>query len=195
MSKLKFQGKTVYTKTCVDNIIDAFHNGNRDDLNWYSRAYGLAHQMASQTTNVTVRQACGVIAALSPLKSWKENLSLAEQFVIQRKFEGHTKLCVHKAKRILSVDTMPEILDILNGEKIKSFFLNMYLYRENTGATIDRHAIEIALGKRITDHRITLKQYQFFEKCYLLASNYEDVLPHQLQAVTWEYWRKHKKTI
>ena len=139
--------------------------------------------------------ACAVLAALSPKKSWKENKRLAWNFIVNGVHTGHTKVNIEKAKACLDVIDDTKVLEILNGEKTKAFYLNMLYPHRNTGVTIDRHAVEIALGKVIPDHSMTVRQYQFFERCYIMAANKIDLLPHQLQAVTWEYWREYKKTI
>lgn len=194
MGKQKFQGKTVYTKRCVDNIINAW-NQSTASRDWYrdAHSFGIDLYLMYETSIVKI---FGIIAALSPQKSWIENKRLAKAFLSGNE-SGHTRVNLNKARRILDLSTSnkEDVLDILNGEKTKAFFLNMLEPNTVNGVTIDRHAVEIAVGKVLPNHKMTVRQYQFFERCYFIAANKIGILPHELQAVTWEYWREYKKTV
>lgn len=197
MGKQKFQGKTLYTKTCVDNILTTFESstGQAVDVDWYREAhtYGLDLYLMFEESLVKV---FGIIAALSPQKSWNENKRLAKEF-LKGNESGQTKANLNKARRILDLprSNKEDVLDILNGEKTKAFFLNMLEPNTVNGVTVDRHAVEIAVGKVLDNHTMTVKQYQFFERCYFIAANKIGILPHEIQAVTWEFWRQYKKSL
>lgn len=203
MSKQKFNGKTLYTKTLVDNIINIFEQSEEDDVSWYDDALLYAKFLFSRQHDLTVPQIVGIIAALSPQKSWQENKRLARDFVISGKQHGTTQAFLNKARDIAKLNkqvgrtvTMEaQIVDILNGEKIKAFFLNILYPQKNTGVTVDRHTIEIAVGHKLTNHRLTVKQYQFFQRAYMLASIELNYLPHEIQAMTWVFWRQYKKQL
>lgn len=191
MSKLKFKGKTIYTKTCVDNILHSYAVGDLDDKLWYHDAYLFAYEMAVKH-GVCVEKAVGVLAALSPQKSWDENKRLTDKFLQGHKY-GHFGFLIDKSQFILDSNGSAEsIVDILNGDKIKAFFLNILFHKQATVVTVDRHAIEIALGTVLDNHSLTKNQYQFFSNCYVIAANYAGVKPHEIQAVTWVQWRKAK---
>ena len=86
-------------------------------------------------------------------------------------------------------------MDVLKGRKIVSFFLNILYPEQNTNVTIDRHALSVILGYSVddTDYRgITAKQYDFFQKSYIIASNKVGIAPLEMQSVTWQIWRKEK---
>jgi hypothetical protein len=198
MSKLKFQGKTLYTKTCVNNILKMMKQSNEADASWYGTAYRWAHNFGDEH-NISPIKVCGIIAALSPQKSWEENLRITQTFITEGK-SYHTKAMTAKAKAIIelpdwALSNPTEICNILNGSKITSFFLNIYDFNLSGAVTIDRHAVEIAVGKKLSDHRMTANQYLFFENCYKVASLNSRFLPHQIQAMTWETWRVLKKTL
>lgn len=188
-NKLKFQGKTVYSKTCVDNILRIYNQGDLNDADWYEEAHQLANIWWGNMDGVAYNKITGVIAALSPQKSWNDNKKLAFNFICGIE-KGHTKVMLDKARRILyEANSDEEILDILNGEKTKSFFLNITYPNLNTGVTVDRHAVAIALGKSLDNYSMTVKQYNFFSRCYLMASIKVGRLPHEVQAITWVKWR------
>lgn len=191
MSKLKFKGKTLYTKTCVDNILDIFEEGEQDNAEWYAKANHLAWKLSAKYS-VSLEKVIGIIAALSPQKSWKENMRITETF-LDYGHAYHTKAMTAKAQAILDGEaTVESILLELNGNKIKAFFLNILWYDRASTVTIDRHAIEIAVGKPVENHQLTVNQYQFFVNCYIIASNGLGYKPHEVQAITWTRWREIK---
>ncbi|WZE63534.1 hypothetical protein PANI_CDS0014 [Maribacter phage Panino] len=192
MSKQKYNHKTLYTKTCVDNILKIYDNdtstANVD--NWYLKANDFAKTL-SQRYDVQLSKVCGVIAALSPLKKWSENKRIAESFLLNGN-AYHTKTMKDKAKSILKSDGgTSTIVDILNGDKITSFFLNILEPNNGNVVTIDRHALDICLGvyQGNVERRMTSNQYLFFVKCYLIAANERNLTPSEIQAVTWVKWR------
>lgn len=193
MSKQKFKGRTLFTKTTVDNIL-RIYDQQTQITNWYRDA-NLFAQNLSELTGHSLPKICGVIAALSPLKSWDENKIIARNFLLKTGPAKHTRVMVNKAKDIISgTGEVDQICEVLNGNKITSFFLNI-LQPETAGAvTIDRHAVAVALGRNATDKelQITTGQYEFFANCYRIAAQKRNVLPLQMQAVTWEIWRELK---
>lgn len=197
MAKQKFQGKTLYTKTCVDNILRVFDQTDAEDRrDWYCEARKFASSL-SDITGIPTIKVCGVIAALSPQTSWDVNKKLAEEF-LRTSAAGHTKMFLQKAEDILSSTGNPEdIADILNGNKITSFFLNIYYPDDNRTVTIDRHAQDVALnGNMDPDKRsMTQRQYEFFCNCYRIAAAKRGVPPYLMQSATWVKWRKMKKQI
>ena len=192
MSKQKFKGKTLYTKTSVRNIIKIYELCEAP-TQWYQDANLYAAKLA-QEYNYTTAQICGVIAAFSPLKSWTENKVITELYLKSGKCK-HTKTMKNKAAAILKTTDIEEIAVILNGNKITSFFLNMLQPNNTEAVTIDRHAIAIILGRPIKENEgnFTDKQYLFFVNCYKIAAKKLDIVPSLLQSATWEKWRELKK--
>lgn len=195
MSKQIFNRKTLFTKTCVDNILEIFDiEGDVETNNWYLEANRFAGSLSAEF-NVPMLKVCGIIAALSPLKNWDENKRIAESFL--RTGNGyHTKTFIGKAERIYdgSGDQV-EIAEILHGNKITSFFLNIAFPLNASIVTIDRHAQDILLGKICEEDKrnMTTKQYAFFVNCYTIAANLRAVTPSTMQAITWVKWRELKK--
>lgn len=89
------------------------------------------------------------------------------------------------------------ILEILSGNKISAFFMNVYRPYGANYVTIDRHAVSIALGEPVTGDllKMTAKQYGFFTEAYIKASKRVGILPCQLQAITWVSWREDKNEV
>jgi hypothetical protein len=196
MKRMKFRGRD-YSRTVIKNNIlkvwDATSLDERHD--WYREAFEYGQLLAEKTRDLS--KACGVIAALSPMKRWSENKKLALDCVLGQRV-GHMGAFVRKAEAILASDGSDEaILDILSGSKIQSFYLNIR-YPDKIGAvTIDRHAIRIAIGQWLDDDQlaITANQYEFFVQCYQLAAMKRGVSPQLMQSATWVHIRNNKSLL
>ena len=198
VNKQKFKGSTLFRKRCVDNIIKVYNDNtvSHDGIAWYDEAHELANTMAVEF-KLTTLQVAGIIASLSPLKSWHENKKIARQFCINGNGK-HTQNMRDKAKQIKLYNSSLErefILATLNGNKISNFFLNIAYPKADNHVTIDRHAISVVLGRSINEHEgkgITDNQYEFIASCYRDASKILGILPNQVQSVTWVKWREIK---
>lgn len=198
MNKQKFKGKTLFRKRCVDNILSVYNNPDFDGgQNWYVEANQFARELANKF-RLTDLQVAGIIASLSPLKSWSENQKIAEQFL--RNGNGkHTEAMKDKARQIKLYNSSSQrefILATLNGNKISNFFLNIAFPFADVHVTIDRHAIAVILGRSIKENEgagITDKQYEFLASCYRDAAKVLGVLPNVVQSVTWVKWKQLKE--
>lgn len=199
--KQKFKHKTQYTKTVVDRILGVYDRATYKD-DWYQEANMFAQELAyryvfiggrTDSFKQSVAKVCGIIAALSPLKSWEENKRITITFLRDGK-ANHTPTFNKKAQDILDSDGQADtIATILNGNKITSFFLNILNPQTSQAVTIDRHAVSIALDEYVTDnYAMTQNQYNFFQNCYRVAAQMRGVRPLQMQAVTWVQWRIDK---
>lgn len=193
------------TRTKVKNNILKIWGltGETERYNWYGEALKYAESLAvdieileeSTDRTININKAVGVLAALSPIKTWEQNKKCAFQMILTGKC-GHTQLFVKKAQDILNSDGSDEaILSILNGRKISAFYLNIRYPEKANYITIDRHALSIGLGRWTTDEDyqgMTAKQYEFFVQCYTLAAMQVGVTPLLMQSATWVKWREIK---
>jgi len=198
--KYKFRGKELSRTQVKNNILKVLNSADSESnifgRRWYEFANNIATDLTSEKVNLA--QAVGVIAALSPLKSWTQNIKLANEFILDGKRGGHTGVMVKKAADILALNepTTDEVINILNGQKIVNFFLNIYFPNEDVVITIDRHAVGVAiLGiNRVallpTEISPTKKQFEFLVHCYKWAAAESNLSAVQIQAITWEYYRK-----
>lgn len=197
MKKQIFKGETL-TRTKVTNRIISMYlkSSEGDRYDWYLDAHNYAIYLA-KTFNVSVVVASGVISALSPVKHWEQNKKLAYEFIkTEGNCGGHIKQFLDKARLILQVATTEEdVVKILNGRKIVSFFKNILHPNDPSLVTIDRHALSIALGQICTDeiyNSMTKLQYEFFVHCYQNASKKLNVSALLVQSATWVHFRKHR---
>lgn len=171
----------------VENILSVFGRATPLDyvegLTWYPRAHELAKEIAP-----TLEMGAGVIAALSPMMGWERNAFLArESFATGKAFGGLGKN-VAKAQAIIDGS---DPLIVLGGDKVTNFYQNI-LTAGNSGVTIDRHAYDIALNKvhGKEKRRIGKRVYREFSEAYVEAAKHIDILPAELQSITWLVWRK-----
>lgn len=164
-----------------------------EGLAWYSVANQFARSLTSPAISLT--QVCGVIAALSPQKSWKHNKTLAILAVTNGFASKHTKaMCAH-ADAILAGN---HPLDVMKGPKTRDFFRCIYNPHDIEAVCIDRHAVSIGVGKFLGDRAgsvgVVLKrvgEYERVQRAYRrAATTIGNILPMQVQAVTWVQWRK-----
>jgi len=195
---MKFKNEQITREKAIANIekiwLKVPANLRRD---WYQNAHEFAQGLSvAIPSGNSLSKACGIIAALSPLKNWDENKKIATQFIKTKRCK-HTKAFEDKCHRILASNgTDGEILSILSGNKISSFYMNIRHPGRGEYVTIDRHAVSIAMGRKLPEDKlrgITDNQYKFFEDCYKALADKYQVKPEMVQSVTWEYWRTGKE--
>ncbi|MCB0444870.1 MAG: hypothetical protein KDC68_04305 [Gelidibacter sp.] len=198
MSKQRFKNQIITRRKVVNNILKIWNRASDDEkYDWYHNAHYTAKLMSQQVEGDNpVSKTCGVIAALSPRKRWGINKEIAYDLITTGDC-GHMELFKQKAKDILnSSGTDEEIGSILRGEKIVSFYKNIKYPDSSDNITIDRHALSISLGKKISEEEyrgITKNQYNFFKDCYVAVAEKVGVPPILMQSATWVNWRKNPK--
>lgn len=190
---MKINGKNYSRTTIKNNIVKIYSQCDALDLyDWYQTANNIA-SLQSLKTGIHKDIVVGIIAALSPLKNWNQNINCMESF-IESGISKHMGQFTKKAELIINLElpTDDKILKILSGNKIQSFYLNIKYFDKNNVVTIDRHAISIALGYKTGDKEQSLSnnQYKFLQDCYCYAANLQGVTALFLQSSTWVKFRK-----
>lgn len=179
------------------------------DRNFYNCLEHGANVSSNKYNLLTKYHVAGIIAALSPMQKWQKNKELTELFIDYLEHGKdfslfpYMKAQIAKAQRIAQLENKSdldslanEIKAILSGEKTKAFFENIAFPDKAQTVTIDRHALSIALGKKLNkeqlnSHLMSKRAYEFFVECYKLAANKLNVQPLAIQAQTWELWRAY----
>lgn len=186
----------------VENITAVYHQATNYERTkgsvWYDLANGIAQKLSNES-GYTVTQCAAVIAALSPQTSWYQNIQLAHKVLVDGEVFGiHTSDVMRKCDLIMNDwqhATDPFVMGAYvfgtKGHKTESFFHNIM---GDTGVvTLDRHAIDIALGSDKPERFwITEKRYFAMAEAYMLAALQLGIQPSQLQAITWLAWRRMK---
>lgn len=180
----------------LKNLETIYSCCNSDDINngktWYENAKSFSIYL-SKEYGVSEEQSAGIIAALSPQKSWEVNTKIAEQFIRE---DGNAKVHIGaqltKAKHILYNNlTAKEVYSTLGGLKTKNFFYNIYTPDSKEFITIDRHHLNVCYAEDKT--MCTNKQYEFLKENTAIFANKINMIPSILQATLWVCWKRIKK--
>jgi len=178
-------------------------------LDWYKRAHKLGVRLIHAYDGLTLGQAVGVIAALSPNNKWTRNCVDAEAMI--KAWHMGTdpmgvKVCTfnpNKAKAAailaLTADDLETdtIAEILNGRKVVAFYRS--IMGDPDAVCVDGHAYAVWIGERIPTTQtpsIGVKLYADIARAYQLVAkrSYElcgtTLTPTQVQAVTWVTYRR-----
>lgn len=163
------------------------------DSQWYYEA-GAWCNLLDADYELTPGTTAGYVAALSPLNSWHDQIrftppSIAAGLELIR--NGHSAFTAirgpgfnsnrDKASRILAGEAP---LDVLGGDKVRSFYLN--LTGDFSAVTIDRHALAIAGWEK----SLTSSAYKRISFAFRMAGECLDMTGAEVQALTWAYWRR-----
>jgi hypothetical protein len=175
---------------------------------WYARAHRFGVQLIA-AYDVTMGQAVGVIAALSPNNKWERNCADADR-LINAYLSDHdlslTKVCTYntnkqKAIKILDLNmesAEPEAIEsILKGRKVTAFFRS--IMGDPNAVCVDGHAYSVFIGQRIPTSKtpnIGKGLYETIQRAYCLVADRSfeicghKLTPTQVQAVTWVTYRR-----
>lgn len=192
----------------IKNILAVYDTATPEEIRegvvWYATALAECKRI-SIDYSIPLNTVVGVVAALSPNNKWSRNIvnarDMVEAYVNGDSIESfkvstYTKM-KEKAWSILEYGTASdaEIIKILKGQKIISFFENIMGY---DGCTIDGHARNIAYNERIGltgSLYIGKKEYKSLQEMYVKAAsqrttNGRPLKAFEMQAVTWVAWRR-----
>lgn len=187
------------TLSMAENILSTYRQASDSDIATGLAWYGDALALATELDPTRVRHAVGIIAVLSPMTSWPENVKKARMVYETGTTYGLAKN-VEKAVRIFNGEN-PD--DVVSGPKVSSFYHN--ILGDDVAVTIDRHAIDVAYGKVQTDaeRANAVKStkardgYGMIRQAYSLvadkvsAERGDRVTGAQMQAIVWVYWRRN----
>lgn len=184
---------------CHANVLRVFYQSEaaeiQSGLNWYETMGALACERMRATNrqrklgHSLPRNKClGIIAALSPQKSWTRNLSLAES-ILYRSNIGVVKIQEEKGRKILGGE---DPADVLKGPKERAFYECFAEYDTTRSVTIDGHTLNIWLGeyKSTADTKVTPRLFKLCTRDFQAVADSVGLRPHQLQAICWIAWRR-----
>jgi len=177
------------------NILAAYDAATAADqaqgLAWYGLAQEFA-QTLSLDSSLSVEQCAGVIAAMSPMMSWRSNLDVARRLITHYQHTGLLPdagygLRRNVAKAWAILDGAPP-LEVLSGPKVRAFYRN--IMGDPSAVTVDRWAVRIALADPTHPGTVTAKGYGVIAEAYRDAADLLEVSARDLQAATWTYYRR-----
>lgn len=177
--------------TMVRNIRRAYAMADATErdhgASWYPQVLDIATTLAT-LHHVDTVTAAGIVAAMSPMTGWAENVKRATAFLGGHPV-GHLANIMGKCEAIRG-GAQP--LDVLRGAKVRAFFA--CIMGSTSTVCVDRHAVDIALG-RVTDDatRKVLERkgnYDRVAAAYVAAARGLGIVPSACQATTWIAWRR-----
>jgi hypothetical protein len=184
-----------------DNILAMLNMATSDEISagmvWYQDAHRECLSLLRETDpRHNINTIAGMVAALSPRNKWSRNIMDVQKLLINDDVRVGTfhanKVKAIKIKNLI-FPTSREVLDILGGDKVMSFYQNIRDPLSSEHVTVDSHALGVWLGSRITSTSASGKAYQSIKLAYINAADSVGILPNQLQAITWLTYRRLNK--
>lgn len=179
----------VMRRNLLDTLAGASPEAEAEGSAWYLAAHSIAADIADRH-GLTLAQAAGVIAALSPQCGWAENVRLADQAAADGEASGHTADACRKADAILAG---ADPFEVLGGRKVRSFYANIVRPTTPGPVTVDRHAVDMLVGRRGAVEDRVLERIGAYARCAAVIRSVARDLgmrPHDVQAVAWVAWRQ-----
>lgn len=153
--------------------------------------YAIAQEVALELSPGDVWRGAGVLSALSPLKRWDINVRIARMSFDTGIAQGNIGQHNDKAQRIIDGEFA---LDVIRGDKTRSFAEAIATAGKGSIATIDRHAHDIAVAQIHTDktRKIGKRVYREMASAYSECAEYSGKSVNEMQAITWVAWRREK---
>ena len=160
--------------------------------NWYFEV-NMYCRILAEGYNIPLIKVAGMLSALSPNNKFDQNIKSLENFIIHK---GECKVTTfngqkEKARIILFADddvNEDTVKLILGGLKTKSFFENIYRPHTSNAVTIDLWQIRWAKKYNVWKAdwgSLTPKRYGIISDFIRDKAAARNLLPHQLQALTW----------
>jgi hypothetical protein len=187
----------------VSNVLAVYNGANADalrwGLQWYFHAHNAALSMGGGRPYHLSRNA-GIIAALSPMNGWTNNLRKAQALISLRgkvtvaKGEPNGIGIGSNVAKAVAIYRGAEPLDVLGGDKVRAFYRTILDPTADIDPVIDRHAFDIAVGEVTDDKRRGILGrkgvYHDFAMAYREAAKVAGIGASQMQAITWVTWRE-----
>jgi hypothetical protein len=179
----------VMRRNLLDTLAGASADAEHEGAGWYLAAHSIAADMAARH-GLTVAQAAGVLAALSPQCGWAENIRLADVACGEGRASGHTADACRKADAILAG---ADPFTVLGGRKVRSFYTNILRPTTPGPVTVDRHAVDMLCGRRGAVEDRVLERVGAYARCAAVIRGVArdlGIRPHEVQAIAWVAWRQ-----
>lgn len=187
----------------VANILAVYNGATADNVRWGLMWYPTAHRQALAMGGgraYHLSRNAGIVAALSPLNGWNNNLRKAREVISKRgrievvKGQPNGIGLGNNVAKAIAIYNGAEPLDILNGDKVRAFYRTILDPTGDIDPVIDRHAFDIAVGEQTNEKRrgaLSRKGvYHEFANAYREAAKIAGIGSAQMQAITWVQWRE-----
>ena len=174
------------------NILSVWDQSDWTDWSEGMLAYGRYRQTLYQIAKKyrkPLSSIVGAFAALSPNNDYMNNLRSVVSLLEGSNRTSTYGACRDRAQRCLRGEYF---LDFTDGMKTRSFFQNIMDPSDPHPVTIDGHAYCIYVNYRMTMKEAVMLRFKYepVAEDYRQVAKNLNVLPNQLQAVTWFTWKR-----
>ena len=130
----------------LENLFNRIPSSDRNvAISWYQEAHDFAHFL-SYTYHISIEQAAGVIAVLSPQVKWEQNLAGAMNLTLawsegkeiyEATLSGYPNNIVKAWNILLNPGVATELLLGKRAPKVRAFYDNILYPKSSTDVTID----------------------------------------------------------
>lgn len=187
-------GDRTVESSFLENILAQYHSALPHEVEdfslWYRQARFIS-RVISVISGISIENSAGVVATLSPMNRWEDNVSdaigLARDVTAKvRTTEPNKK----KAIRILSGESADSVL---SGEKVRAFW-SIIAGHEVERVAVDRHLYRAAMGSSWISTRDSaprdLREYREIEQAFVAAAERVGVSVSCLSSVVWAVMRR-----
>ena len=170
----------------VASIIAVWHRASEDDILAGKGWYAAAREFAATLWADHLDRAAGIIAALSPMTSWAQNMAQAGQVVAALQ-NGEPCPAVQTGSnraKVWAIGHGADPVATLSGPKITRFY--RAIMGDDSVVVVDRWAARVA-GFDVD--AVPPRLFALCEEAYTLAAAELGVAPAVLQATTWTVQR------
>jgi hypothetical protein len=165
-----------------------------EGLSWYTEGHYFCKN-TGEKYGIPLPIVCAILSALSPASNWERNkLETITLIRGARHGEGSFKFTTYGQNVIKATDILEGRRDpyksfsMKTGAKTYNFFHNLLEPLDSQYVTIDRHAYRIATGEEYIS--IGIGKYREIADHYRRSADRIGILPCQLQAVLWVWYRE-----
>jgi len=179
-------------------------------VNWYLRAHNEIKAIGARYPwyEAPIEAYCHVVAALSPGVKWQSNLEdFAKLLELMegdpngtllpwfkpRTYPAQKDKAITILSRARHWDKSGHWSEVLKGPKERAFAHNLAYPEAERELTLDFHAYSIACNTRWTSQSVPqfkVAERAAIDRAYRKVAEENKLKACQLQAITWEWWRK-----
>lgn len=165
-------------------ILELFLKATKEGLYWYAEAYDKCEALAKEY-GLSLEQSIAIVAVLSPKCPWDKNIFNAIVVITGQGTPTALGPNIKKAQRILNGEPP---LNVLGGNKVRSFYSNILNRGFDSSVTIDTHILR-AVGRPSFTPKPGV--YNQIVEAFQTVSKWVGYSPAQVQAVVWCYVREN----
>jgi hypothetical protein len=158
-------------------------------LTWYEFAHKRIEDIAIKH-NLSVSKVCAIVAVLSPSCNWGRNIIDAIDIIENGEDAIVTTYSANRQKALSILASQErDYYKYVRGNKVKSFYANLYNPDSSCSVTLDRHMLKALIGHedKKAYNRIfaSSNNYQHVAEYVRVKAHKLNIKPCQLQAAIW----------